>query len=101
MATEELEIKIHSDYTVGWICALSKEQTPATVMLDKRYGDLPNAHHDSNTYTLGSIGSHNVVIACLPDGKYSTNSAANVVTLLASTFPSVRFCLMIRIGGSR
>lgn len=96
MATEE---KTHADYTVGWICALSKEQTAATAMLDKKHDDLPNPHHDSNTYTLGSIGNNNVVIACLPDGRYGTNAAANVVTLLAGTFPSVRFCLMVGIGG--
>lgn len=99
MATEELPNKTHGDYTVGWICALSKEQTAATAMLDKRHGDLSKPHHDSNTYTLGSIGKHNVVIACLPEGRYGTNSAANVVTLLAGTFPSVRSCLMVGIGG--
>jgi nucleoside phosphorylase len=99
MATEELETKTHDDYTVGWICALSKEQTAATAMLDKRHGDLPNPPHDSNTYTLGSIGKHNIVIACLPEGRYGTNAAANVVTLLAGTFPSVRTCLMVGIGG--
>jgi hypothetical protein len=68
-------------------------------MLDQRHDDLANPHHDSNTYTLGSIGKHNVVIACLPDGRYGTNAAANVVTLLAGTFPSVRSCLMVGIGG--
>ncbi|KAF3389705.1 hypothetical protein DPV78_011774 [Talaromyces pinophilus] len=99
MATEKLETKTHSDYTVGWVCALSKEQTAATAMLDERHGDLPNPHHDSNTYTLGSIDKHNVVIACLPEGRYGTNAAANVVTLLAGTFPSVRSCLMVGIGG--
>ncbi|KAF7504339.1 hypothetical protein GJ744_002459 [Endocarpon pusillum] len=99
MATKELETKTHADYTVGWICALWKEQTAATAMLDKRHCDLLKPHHDSNTYTLGSIGKHNVVIACLPEGSIGTNAAANVVTLLAGTFPSVRSCLMVGIGG--
>ncbi|KAJ1708855.1 hypothetical protein NYO67_8959 [Aspergillus flavus] len=99
MAAEYPETKVHGDYTVGWICALSKEQTAATAMLDKRHGDLSKPHSDSNTYTLGSIGKHNVVIACLPEGKYGTNAAANVVSLLAGTFPSVRSCLMVGIGG--
>jgi nucleoside phosphorylase len=99
MATDRLEIKTHDDYTVGWICALSKEQTAATAMLDKRHCDLSNPPHDSNAYTLGSIGKHNIVIACLPEGMYGTNTAANVVTLLAGTFPSVRACLMVGIGG--
>ena len=99
MADGVLHANSHRDYTVGWICALSKEQTAATAMLDERHDDLAKPHHDSNTYTLGSIGKHNVVIACLPDGRYGTNSAANVVTLLAGTFPSVRSCLMVGIGG--
>ncbi|KAL4949708.1 nucleoside phosphorylase domain-containing protein [Aspergillus filifer] len=68
-------------------------------MLDKRHGDLSKPHSDSNTYTLGSIGKHNVVIACLPEGKYGTNAAANVVSLLAGTFPSIRSCLVVGIGG--
>jgi len=25
----------HNDYTVGWVCALPKEQTAATAMLDQ------------------------------------------------------------------
>ncbi|KAI9770975.1 MAG: hypothetical protein M1840_002679 [Geoglossum simile] len=96
MATET---KTHGDYTVGWICALPKEQTAATAMLDKRHGNLPKLSHDSNTYTLGSIGQHNVVIACLPKGKYGTNSAANVATLMIGTFPSIKVGLMVGIGG--
>ena len=99
MAMKEVETKTHGDYTVAWICALSKEQTVATAMLDTRHSDLLKPHHDSNTYTLGSIGKHNVVIACLPEGRYGTNAAANVVTLLAGTFSSVRTCLMVGIGG--
>lgn len=99
MADRELETKLHGDYTVGWICALSKEQTAATAMLDKRHKDLAKPHHDSNTYTLGSIDQHNIVIACIPEGRYGTNAAAHVVALLAGTFPAVRSCLMVGIGG--
>jgi nucleoside phosphorylase len=93
------ETKTRADYTVGWVCALPKEQTAATAMLDKRHGNLPKPPHDSNTYTLGSIGQHNVVIACLPKGKYGTNSAANVATLMVATFPSIKISLMVGIGG--
>ena len=97
--TNDSTLKTHGDYSIGWICALSKEQTAATAMLDVKHADLPKPHHDSNTYTLGSIGKHNVVIACLPEGKYGSNSAANVATLMAGTFPSVRSCLLVGIGG--
>ncbi|KAH0490817.1 hypothetical protein TgHK011_002269 [Trichoderma gracile] len=64
--------KSYGDYSVGWICALPKEQTAATAMLDERHADLPKLTNDANTYTLGSIGPHNVVIACLPKGQYGT-----------------------------
>ncbi|KAL6695051.1 hypothetical protein J3F84DRAFT_399908 [Trichoderma pleuroticola] len=96
MATD---IKTHNEYTVGWVCALPKEQTAATAMLDQRHGDLPKPANDSNTYTLGSIGNHNVVIACLPKGHIGNNPAATVAAQMVSTFPSVRFGLMVGIGG--
>ncbi|ORY63953.1 uncharacterized protein BCR38DRAFT_474519 [Pseudomassariella vexata] len=55
------ESRTHDDYTVGWMCALPKEQTAATAMLDRRHADLPNPSTDHNIYTLGSIGNHNTV----------------------------------------
>lgn len=68
-------------------------------MLDVRYASLSKPSTDPNTYTLGSIGEHNIVIACLPKGKYGTTSAATVATHMASTFPAIRFGLMVGIGG--
>jgi nucleoside phosphorylase len=89
----------HNNYTVGWVCALPKEQTAATAMLDQIHPDLPKPPNDHNTYTLGSIGNHNIVIACLPKGKYGTNPAATVVTRMVSTFPSIKVGVMVGIGG--
>ncbi|KAL4942968.1 hypothetical protein BDV06DRAFT_221659 [Aspergillus oleicola] len=89
----------HNDYTVGLVCALPKEQTAAIAMLDERHDDLPNPVNDPNAYTLGSMSNHNVVIACLPKGEIGTSSAATVSTRLISTFPSIRFGLMVGIGG--
>lgn len=89
----------HNDYTVGWVCALTKEQTAATAMLDERHDNLPKPSSDHNTYTLGSIGDHNVVIACLPKGTIGTNAAAAVATSMIGTFPSIRIDLMVGIGG--
>ncbi|KAK8057873.1 ankyrin repeat-containing protein [Apiospora saccharicola] len=94
----------HSDYTVGWVCALPKEQTAATAMLDERHRDrelhLKKQPNDTNTYTLGAIGGHNIVIACLPKGKFGTISAATVAAHMVSTFPAIRFGLMVGIGGA-
>jgi nucleoside phosphorylase len=89
----------HNDYTVGWVCALPKEQTAATAMLEETYAELPKPPQDPNAYTLGSVGKHNVVIACLPKGKTGTNSAATVAAYMTSTFPFIKFGLMVGIGG--
>lgn len=91
--------RTHYDYTVGWVCALPKEQTAATAMLDRTHADLPKPPNDPNIYTLGSIGKHNVVIACLPKGMIGNNSSATVATWMISTFPSIKFGLMVGIGG--
>ncbi|CAG9982523.1 unnamed protein product [Clonostachys byssicola] len=93
------KLMTHGDYTVGWVCALPKEQTAATAMLDETHPDLPKPLNDSNTYTLGRIGKHSVVIACLPKGQVGTNSAATVATQMIRTFPSIRIGLMVGIGG--
>lgn len=42
---------------------------------------------------------HNVVIACLPKGEIGNNSAATVVTRMISSFPNMKFVLMVGIGG--
>ncbi|KAI3342624.1 hypothetical protein F4824DRAFT_114652 [Ustulina deusta] len=93
------EPRTHNDYTVGWVCALPKEQTAAIAMLDQKHPNLPRLPSDHNTYTLGSIGSHNVVVACLPKGKIGNVSAATVATQMVSAFPSIKFGLLVGIGG--
>ncbi|POR32105.1 Ankyrin repeat domain-containing protein 50 [Tolypocladium paradoxum] len=89
----------HDQYTIAWICALHIEMAAARAMLDEVYEDLPRQPNDSNTYTLGSIEHHNIVIACLPTAQYGLNNAANVLTHLVRTFPSIRAGLMVGIGG--
>ncbi|OGE49580.1 hypothetical protein PENARI_c020G07591 [Penicillium arizonense] len=93
-----IELTCH-DYTVGWICALPKEQTAATAMLDQIHSDIPKPPNDPNTYTLGCIGRHNIVITCLPKGKIGNNSAATSAAQMARTFPSIKVGLMVGIGG--
>ena len=87
------------DYTVGWISALPLELAAATKMLDEEHHALPQDHTDTNVYTLGSIGEHNVVMACLPVGGIGTNSAAAVANRMRTRFPSIRFGLLVGIGG--
>lgn len=91
----------HSDYTVAWICALPKtELVVAGAMLDEEHPILPAADpQDTNVYLLGRIGSHNVVIACLPAEKTGKVSAAIVAKDLLRSFKDVRFGLMVGVGG--
>ena len=96
MAAENLT---HRDYTIGWVCALAKEQTAAQAMLDDEHPDLSKPRSDHNVYTLGSVCKKNIVIACLPAGKTGNNSSTKVAAQMVSTFPSIKFCLMVGIGG--
>ncbi|KAL7786332.1 WD40-repeat-containing domain protein [Trichoderma ceciliae] len=86
-------------YTLAWLCALPIELAAAAEMLDEEHDDLPLDDNDTNIYTLGRIGSHNIVLACLPAGQMGTNAAAAAAAQLTSTFPSIRFGLMVGIGG--
>ncbi|RKL01772.1 hypothetical protein BFJ71_g5101 [Fusarium oxysporum] len=90
---------LYDRYTIAWICALYIETAAALVMLDETHDELPRRPNDNNAYTLGRIKNHNIVIACLPQDQYGNNNAANVLTSLTRTFPSIRRGLMVGIGG--
>ncbi|KAJ0109322.1 hypothetical protein J7T55_000246 [Diaporthe amygdali] len=87
------------DYTIAWVCALHIEMAAAEAMLSNIHESLPTHIDDTNTYTFGSIGMHNVIIACLPSGHYGTNNAATVANNIRRSFPSIRLRLMVGIGG--
>ncbi|KAH1416219.1 hypothetical protein KXW31_004599 [Aspergillus fumigatus] len=88
-------------YTVGWIAALPLERAAAMALLDERHEkplDFVQPHCDPNSYTWGRIGDHNVVIAALGAGKYGTTSAAATALPMLSSFPQIRFGLLVGIG---
>lgn len=87
------------DYTVAWVAALPIEVAAAYTMLDEEHTTLRGTGMDNNSYTLGSISGHNVVIACLSNLQYGNNQATLVVSSLKTTFPSIQHCLMVGIGG--
>lgn len=87
------------EYTVGWITALPLELAAATAMLDLLHESRPVSSNDTNTYTLGNIGTHNIVISCLPSDHYGTNNAAIVASNMHRSFPRIETWLMIGIGG--
>lgn len=89
----------YEHYTIAWISALHIEMAAARAMLDEIHESPPRKSDDTNTYALGKIHDHNVVIACLPVHEYGTNNAAAVVTNMRRTFPGIKIGLMVGIGG--
>jgi nucleoside phosphorylase len=100
MTRNEKELS-HSDYTVGWICALPEtELVTAGAMLDEEHPVLQASDpNDANSYLLGRIGDHNVVIACLPAEQTGKVSAATVAKDMVRSFPAIRVGLTVGIGG--
>ncbi|KAF1995098.1 putative ankyrin repeat domain protein [Amniculicola lignicola CBS 123094] len=93
----------NSEYTVGWIAALPHERAAAQAMLDQKHAPAQQKHeNDHNIYSLGSItgpnGEHNVAIASLPFGRYGITSAATVAMQMLSSFPSIKFGLVVGVG---
>ncbi|TVY42073.1 Nephrocystin, partial [Lachnellula occidentalis] len=85
-------------YTVGWICAIPVELKTARCFFDAEHSPLSSRpKHDENSYNLGSICGHNVVMICLPE--LGGVKAAVAAKSLQVTFPNVRFWLMAGIGG--
>ncbi|KAI5465093.1 ankyrin repeat-containing domain protein [Mariannaea sp. PMI_226] len=87
-------------YTVGWICAIKPEYVAAQSFLDEKH-DRPDhvSTNDSNIYTLGRVGKHNVVIGVMPDGEYGIAGAVGVAKGMLISFSNVRIGLMVGIGG--
>ncbi|PWY69973.1 purine and uridine phosphorylase [Aspergillus eucalypticola CBS 122712] len=85
-------------YTIAYITSLPKEQTAMLATLDTIHNQhTPTPASDKNTYTLGSIPPHNIVLVCLP--TMGTTSAASAMTSLLHTFPSIRFVLLVGVAG--
>lgn len=92
-------IRTPASLTVGWVCALSIELAAAQELMDEEYEDLPQPPADTNIYSYGRVGEHNVVAVCLPAGQMGNNSAAVVATRMQTSFPSLRFGVLVGIGG--
>lgn len=86
-------------FTVGWICALPIELTAARCMLDENYDvhGLRKHPKDPNSYCLGKIAGHEVVLTCLKSA--GNNNAVSVARHMQNTFENLKFGLMVGIGG--
>jgi nucleoside phosphorylase len=87
------------DYTIGIICALSTELKAVRLLFDASHGGISVPRYDQNAYVFGSMCKHNVVSTCLPEGEYGTNPAADVASNMKRSFPHLRICLLVGIGG--
>jgi len=84
---------------VGWICVLCCELNALRALLDEEHERLLLGEKDDNSYLLGWMGKHNVVIAFPGLGTYSINAAAQTATNMVRTFRNIRFGLMVGVGG--
>ncbi|KAK4161348.1 ankyrin repeat-containing domain protein [Cladorrhinum sp. PSN259] len=88
------------EFTVGWICAIEPEFVASQMFLDEALGrPRTQAPNDNNSYQLGVIHGHYVVMACLPARNYGTDSAAAVARDMMSSFPNIRIGLMVGVAG--
>lgn len=87
--------RITIQYTIACICARKIEWESVLCMLDAIH-ESPFTLRD-NAYTFGRIHSHNVVVANIMDS--ADTSAATTLTWLMNDLPSIRFALLVGIGG--
>jgi nucleoside phosphorylase len=89
-------------YAVAWIAALPIERAAAEAMLDEEHATpvgFTRHRTDTNVYTWGRVGEHNIVLASLPVGTCGTTSAATTASSLLASLPSIRVGLLVGIGG--
>ncbi|KAI1294320.1 purine and uridine phosphorylase [Xylaria venustula] len=87
------------DFEIAIMCALPLEANAVIALFDKcwdskRYHRAPG---DTNTYTTGAIGRHNIVLVHLPSmGKVA---AATSATYLRASYTGIRLSLVVGICG--
>jgi nucleoside phosphorylase len=88
------------DFEVAIICALRTESDAVEALFDQFWEEkveYEKVKGDSNSYTLGRIGRHNVVLAYMPGmGKAAS---ATVAASFRASFPSIRLGLIVGVCG--
>lgn len=87
-------------FEVAVICALRTESDAVETLFDQFWEEefeYDKVRGDSNSYTLGRIGRHNVVLAYMP-GVGKAASAAVAASFRAS-FPCIRLALIVGVCG--
>ncbi|KAH6972231.1 nucleoside phosphorylase domain-containing protein [Ilyonectria sp. MPI-CAGE-AT-0026] len=89
------------DFHIAIICALPLEADAMTLLFDDSWDDdnspYGQASQDTNTYTTGRIGLHNVVLVILEN--MGTSSAAAATVNLRSSYNNIELALLVGICG--
>ncbi|KAH0023472.1 purine and uridine phosphorylase, partial [Aureobasidium melanogenum] len=89
------------DFEVAIICALPLEAAAVLDSFDERYDKNGSKYGkqegDTNTYSTGRIGRHNVVLAHMPGMGIS--SAAGVASNIQLSFKGTRLALLVGVCG--
>jgi nucleoside phosphorylase len=90
-----------ADFEIAVICALPIEADAVDALFDHYWDDdgppYDRAVGDSNAYSTGAIGRHNVVLAHMPGmGKAS---AAAVAANCRASFPNIKLALIVGVCG--
>ncbi|KAN0070487.1 hypothetical protein V8E54_011356 [Elaphomyces granulatus] len=88
------------DFEIAIICALPLEASVVGACFDKQWDDQTygKAPRDSNAYSTGVIGHHNVVLVHMPNmGKVA---AATAATCLRASFAGIQLALVVGICGA-
>ena len=88
-------------YTVGWICALPRPEWQASRLLfdGDEHENVPLGSSTHFQYAFGTMNGHNIVMGCLPDTQMGYASAAAVASEMRATFHSLRFAVLVGVGG--
>ena len=89
-------------YTVAWLCALPSVEFLAAQMMLDHYHEKPRKPlnpSDKNAYFYGDLNGHNVVLASLPINESGKLAAQELVVPLNRSFPNLKICLFVGIGG--
>lgn len=89
------------DFQVAIICALALEYDAVSLLFDQFWDedDEPygRAQGDTNIYTTGRIGNHNVVLALLPN--MGTASGAGSAASFRSSYSGMKIAFLVGICG--
>ncbi|KAI7968024.1 hypothetical protein EIK77_007779 [Talaromyces pinophilus] len=92
-----------NEFEIAIICALTLEYDAVEALFDQTYDTSGIAAYgkqpgDANWYRTGRIGTHNIVLTCLPEmGK---RNAASVASNLLVSFPRINLGLLVGICGA-